>query len=49
MTKNSNSIYLPFSSEVLISVKMSVICPKYIKKKGKVMPAKMEVTVPIAI
>ena len=49
MTRNLMRMSRPLSVAVAGSSKSEVICPKYMRKKGKVMPARIEARVPAAI
>ena len=44
--RNLKKMSRPFSVAVSGSLNNYVICPKYMRKKGKVMPAKMDARVP---
>ena len=49
MMRNFVKTSKPLSTAWSLSSKRSVICPKNMRKKGKVSPASMEVNVPTAI
>lgn len=44
---NFMPIWIPLLSDVDLSVRRSVICPKNMRKRGKVMPDNMEAIVPM--